>query len=137
MLRHNKKDSVRLNRDKEKFSLNDCLYSRINLNFNIFHFLVNFRLHKICMLIDIEKAFLQISFSKKYRDAIRFLIDAWNRETFDPMEIVTYILKRPLLGLRCSSLLLETTIKKHMAKFKEHNSSDFNILDTCVSLFST
>ena len=60
--------------DARKISINDCLYSGNNLNPQTFHLLINFRLHNIGMLVDVEKVFLQISLSEKDTDAVRFFL---------------------------------------------------------------
>lgn len=52
-------------------SLNDNLESGPNLNADLVGLLLNFRKHKIALVADIEKAFLQIVINKKDRDALR------------------------------------------------------------------
>ena len=69
---------------------------------------------------------------KLSRDAVQFFFveNTRDRNTFDPMKIVTYRFKRLLFGLNCSPFLLAATIKRHIAKFKDHHPAAFNILDT-------
>ncbi|GFX46232.1 uncharacterized protein TNCV_2298791 [Trichonephila clavipes] len=51
-------------------SLNDCIWSGGNLNPNIFHLIISFRLNTIAITADIERAFLQISLRDEDRDAV-------------------------------------------------------------------
>ena len=60
-----------------------------------------------------------------------FIFFSLNGEMLDFMKIVTYIFKR-LFELNCKSFLLADTTKRHIAKFKDHYSAAFNILDNCV-----
>ena len=80
--------------DTGQLSLNDCLWPGISLNPNIFHLLINFRLGKIGILADVEKAFLQISLSERDRDAVRFLFidvtDNLMNEISDYVKILVY-----------------------------------------------
>lgn len=54
-------------------SLNQCLHKGINLISLIPSLLIKFRLNKIGVTSDIEKAFLQISLNESDRDILRFL----------------------------------------------------------------
>ena len=54
-------------------SLSDCLYAGPPLTPLIFQILVRFRAHKVAIIADIEKAFLNISVVPDYRDFLRFL----------------------------------------------------------------
>ncbi len=58
---------------KGEVSLNDCLEPGPNLAPLIFDILLRFRTHKIALIGDIEKAFLNISISPEQRDLLRFL----------------------------------------------------------------
>ncbi|XP_032237066.1 uncharacterized protein LOC116617947 [Nematostella vectensis] len=54
-------------------SLNDCLHVGPSLNALLFNVLLRFRLHRIALTADIEKAFLNIEVDLKDRDCLRFL----------------------------------------------------------------
>ena len=60
-------------------SLNDCLHVGPKLNTKIFDILLRFRIHRIAIIADIEKAFLMISVAKKDRDVLRFL---WYKDVY-------------------------------------------------------
>lgn len=47
--------------------LNDCLYTGPNLLQELSEILIKFRVHKIALIADIEKAFLQIEINPKDR----------------------------------------------------------------------
>ena len=73
--------------------------------------LLRLRKHKVALVADIEKAFLQISVADRDRDALRFLwID-------DPMkadpEIVTLRFARVPFGVTSSPFLLNATLQYH------------------------
>ena len=53
-------------------SLNECLYTGPKFYQHIFD-LLRFRLHKIALTADVEKAFLMISIKEADRDVLRFL----------------------------------------------------------------
>ncbi|GFU70623.1 uncharacterized protein TNCV_2971831 [Trichonephila clavipes] len=65
-------------------SLNDCIWSGENLNPNIFHLIISFRLNTIAITADIERAFLQISLRDEDRDAVRFLFPDIRSNQTDP-----------------------------------------------------
>lgn len=54
-------------------SLNECLQSAPNLNTDIVTLLLRFRRHTIALVVDVEKAFLQISIKEEDRDVLRYL----------------------------------------------------------------
>ncbi|GFY16143.1 DUF1758 domain-containing protein [Trichonephila clavipes] len=58
-------------REKEKPSLNDCLYKDVNLIDLIPDILDRFRIYPVGIVADIEKAFLMLSVAPKDRDYVR------------------------------------------------------------------
>ena len=54
-------------------SLNDCLYAGPPLSPFIYDVLLRFRVHKVALIGDIEKAFLNVSVHPRDRDYLRFL----------------------------------------------------------------
>ena len=54
-------------------SLNDALYSGPNLLPLLFDILIRFRVHKVAITGDIEKAFLNVSIKLEQRNMLRFL----------------------------------------------------------------
>ena len=77
--------------------LNDCTYTGPLLTAGIANILMRFRAHKVGLVADIEKAFLNIEGHKQQRDLMHFLwIDDINKE--DP-NIVIYRFCRVIFGM--------------------------------------
>ena len=78
-------------------SLNDCLHTGPSLNTLIFDILIRFRVCKVAMIADIEKAFLNIAISPEHRDYLRFFwVDDIRSES---PNIVTLRFARLVFGL--------------------------------------
>lgn len=54
-------------------SLNECLHTGPNFGQHILQILLRFRIHRIALVGDIEKAFLMVSVVDHDRDVLRFL----------------------------------------------------------------
>ena len=97
-------------------SLNSCLEPGPCLIPNLLDVLIRFRYHKIGLVSDIEKAFLQISMRESDRDILRFLwIDSITKEN---PEIIMMRFARVLFGVNCSPFLLGGTVEHHLKKFE-------------------
>ncbi len=98
-------------------SLNDCLLIGPNLNPDLLHVLIKFRLHKVAFTADIAKAFLQIGLKERDRDIVRFL---W---TYDPSsqnskrEPCIMRMNRVVFGVASSPFLLAATIRTHLKQY--------------------
>ncbi|XP_054715273.1 uncharacterized protein LOC129224750 [Uloborus diversus] len=117
--------------DVGQLSLNDCLWSGINLNPHIFQLLIYFRINKIAMLSDIERAFLQISLNEFDRDVVRFLFVKHDPNKNDNVEVVVYRFLRLTFGINVSPFLLSATIKEHIKKYEEAYPVTTEVLNTC------
>lgn len=96
-------------------SLNDCLYTGPKSGQSIFDILLRFRLQKIAITGDIEKAFLMLSVHSDDRDSLRFLwVDDPNVDTPD---IRAFRFTRAVFGVSSSPFLLNATIKHHIESF--------------------
>ena len=96
-------------------SLNDCLYTGPKFDQKILDILLRFRVHRVALTGDIEKAFLMISMAEKDRDVLRFL---WvNNIRQDPPEICTFRFARVVFGVSSSPFLLNATIRHHLEQF--------------------
>ena len=96
-------------------SLNDCLHAGPKLNQKILDILLRFRVHRIAVIADIEKAFLMVSMSRKDRDVLRFL---WYRDPFaDQLDIVEMRFTRVVFGVSSSPFLLNATIRHHLEQY--------------------
>ncbi|GFS89015.1 integrase catalytic domain-containing protein [Trichonephila clavipes] len=113
-------------------SLNDCLWSGENLNPNIFHLIISFRLNTIAITADIEHAFLQISLRDEDRDAVRFLFPDIKSNQTDPYKFQVYRFKRVMFGVNVSPFLLSATIKHHIENYREQYPAATEMLDTCL-----
>lgn len=112
-----------------QLSLNDCLWPGINLNANLFDLLINFRLYKIAISADIEKAFLQICLADDQKDAVRFL---WSDNTqlhVKEFEFDVYRFNRVLFGINASPFLLSATIKFHVQKYRKEYPEAVQMLE--------
>ena len=106
-------------------SLNDCLYTGPKFDQSIFDILLRFRVHKVALAGDIEKAFLMVSIMKQDRDSLRFL---WIRDI--RAEIIVLRFTRVVFGVKSSPFLLNATIHQHMQKYREVDPS---FVDTFLS----
>ncbi|GFX47604.1 integrase catalytic domain-containing protein [Trichonephila clavipes] len=113
-------------------SLNDCIWSGENLNPNIFHLIISFRLNTIAITADIERAFLQISLRDEDRDAVRFLFPDIRSNQTDPYKFQVYRFKRVMFGVNVSPFLLSATIKHHIENYREQYPAATEMLDTCL-----
>ena len=88
-------------------SLNDCLLSRPALTPLLFDILLRFRLPKIALIGDLEKAFLNVEVKLKDRNLLKFLwID--DVDSLNP-EIIKLRFTRLVFGLVCSPFILNVT----------------------------
>lgn len=98
-------------------SLNDCLYTGPSFSQSIFDILLRFRLHRVALAGDIEKAFLMVSVRKKDRDSLRFL---WTRDVTEEVpDVVVLRFTRVVFGVNSSPFLLNATIDHHMRRYQE------------------
>ena len=107
-------------------SLNECLYSGPSITEPLFSILLRFRVDRIALIADIEKAFLQISVSPKHRDFIRFLwysdIENISSSNILNAEITEYRLCRLLFGVTSSPFILSATLQKHINSYQNNDS---------------
>ena len=96
--------------------LNDILYKGPYLNSELYNLLLQFRVYRIEITGDIEKAYLQISVDEKDRDLLRFL---WFKNLFNEheVELCKYRFTRVMFGEICSQFLLNATIENHVSKY--------------------
>ena len=96
-------------------SVNDCLHTGPSLNTLIFYILVRFRVYKVAMIADIEKAFLNIAISPEHRDYLRFF---WIEDIHDTSpNIVTLRFARLVFGLTCSPAILNAVLHHHLTQY--------------------
>ena len=97
-------------------SLNDCLHVGPKLHTKIFDILLRFRVHRIAIIADIEKAFLMISVAKKDRDVLRFL---WYKNVHaDQLDLMELRFARVVFGVSSSPFLLNATIRHHLERYE-------------------
>jgi hypothetical protein len=98
-------------------SLNQCLHVGPSFGQSILDILVQFRMHKVALVGDIEKAFLMVGVSERDRDVLRFL---WFEDPFlSPPRIIKYRFTRVVFGVSASPFLLNATIRHHVMKYEE------------------
>ena len=101
-------------------SLNDCLDPGPKFNQKILDILTRFRVHKVAIIADIEKAFLMISIADEDREFLRFLwVDDPAKE--DPT-VVAYRFTRVVFGVTASPFLLNATVRHHLELHAEAHS---------------
>ena len=99
-------------------SLNDCLYRGPVMLQDLCGLLMRFRLNRIAVIADIEKAFLQLGLQSKDRDVTRFFwIKDTNAPIFDADNIQTYRFCRVPFGIVSSPFLLAATLDMHLQKY--------------------
>lgn len=96
---------------KEVKSLNECLHRGPVLLQNLCGMLIRFRLYRIAIVADIEKAFLQVGLQPSERNVTRFL---WLKDCENPTtnkdNIQEYRFCRVPFGVISSPLILGATI---------------------------
>jgi len=97
-------------------SLNECLYTGPKSGQKIMDILLRFRVHRIAIAADIEKAFLMVAVRNEDHDVLRFL---WVKDVnCDVPDITVLRLTRVVFGVSASSFLLNATIKHHMEQHR-------------------
>ena len=100
-------------------SLNDCLYAGPTFGQNIMDILLRFRIHRVAVISDIEKAFLMVSVSEEDRDALRFL---WIHDINAQLpRLVIMRFARVVFGVSASPFLLNATIRRHVEKYRDED----------------
>jgi len=108
--------------------LNDCLLPGPALTPLIFDILSRFRFHKVALIGDLEKAFLNIEINPEERNLLRVLwIDDIN--STNP-EVITLRFTRLVFGLVYSPFILNVTLRNHLSKYE---NTDPSFVDTVVS----
>jgi len=104
-------------RSKQGPSLNDCLHPGPNLTKNIVDILLRFRIYRVALIGDIEKAFLMVAIDECDRDALRFLWfdDVYSKEP----NLIVYRFTRVVFGVTSSPFLLNATLIHHLERYRD------------------
>ncbi|GFX39930.1 integrase catalytic domain-containing protein [Trichonephila clavipes] len=113
-----------------KLSLNDCLWPGPNLNPNLLDVLINFKLNRVAISLDIRQAFLQICLADKHKDFVRFLWTDSNPRIGEKVTLQVYRFNRVIFGVNSSQFLLAATIKYHIEKYNEIHPITVQHLDS-------
>jgi hypothetical protein len=108
--------------NKESPSLNECLRRGPVLLSNIVGLILRFRLRKVALISDLEKAFLQIALLKSQRDVSRFLWIADRSKPITPDNLVVFRFCRVLFGVISSPFLLAAVIQHHLSRIPTETS---------------
>ena len=110
--------------------MNVCTEDQLLLK-GFFGLLLRFRMKRIGIIADIEKAFLQVALQPRERDVTRFL---WLKDIKQPVlpnNLVTYRFTRIPFGIISSPFLLGAAIKHHLTpkdnQADHHLSEDFHV----------
>ena len=95
---------------KKELSINEFLEPGPCFLPLLYHVLLRFRLGSIEIIADLRQAFLQISVDPSHRDYFRFL---WINFDSNDSDFYIYRFTSALFGLKCSSFLLNGTLKHH------------------------
>ena len=96
-------------------SLNDTLYVRPSFGQNIMNIMLRFRVYKVAVTADIEKAFLMINVAEEDRDALRCL---WLEDASSEIpKIIVLCFTRVVFGVASSPFLLNATLKYHIQRY--------------------
>lgn len=97
---------------KDQPSLNDCLETGPKLTNDMLEILLRFRIHKVAVTSDIEKAFLNVKLHEKDRNFTKFfwLSDPSNSES----DFVVYRFASVLFGSVSSPFILNAVLKTHL-----------------------
>ena len=77
--------------------------------------MLRFRVHKVAMVVDIEKAFLMIAVAPDDRDVLHFLwVDDVNKQV---PNVVVFRFTCIVFGVLSSPFLLNATIRHHMERY--------------------
>ena len=101
---------------KKNQSLNERLHRGPVILEDLCGLLLRFRLHKVALVPDVEKAFLQVGLQPDDRDVTRFL---WSKDPSKPtLEKNVQVLRftRVPFGMISSPFLLAAAIKHHLTK---------------------
>ena len=101
---------------KSNLSLNDCLAKGPNLTPLVFDILLRFRLFRVGLIADVEKAFHQISIERPDWDMLCFL---WFNEDACKTSTIHYRFCRLPFGLKPSPAILNSVIQKHLAHYSQ------------------
>ncbi|CAF1060948.1 unnamed protein product [Didymodactylos carnosus] len=100
--------------NKNNLSINDCLYRGSVMLADLCSLLLRFRLNKVAIVADIEKAFLQIGLQKQSRDATRFFWLKSPDKLTTINNLATFRFTRVPFGLISSPFLLAATLAYHL-----------------------
>lgn len=104
--------------NKENKSLNECLHRGPVFLQDLCGILLRFRLNKIGIVADIEKAFLQIGLQRNQRDVTRFLwLKNWENPSLNSENIQEFKFCRVPFGVISSPFLLGATIDHHLETY--------------------
>ena len=99
-------------------SLNEFLFSGPSITEALFSILLHFRVDRIAMVADIEKAFLQIAVTEKHRNFIRFLwyndVQNINYNNILIAKLTPYHICHVLFGVTLSLFILSDTLQKYI-----------------------
>ena len=96
-------------------SLNDCLHVGPKMNQNILDILLRFRVHRVAVIADIEKAFLMVTAAKKDRNVLQFL---WFKDVCaEQQDLIELRFTRVVVEVPSSPFLLNATIRHHLEKY--------------------
>ena len=102
-------------REQDSVFLNDCVLPGPALQPNLASVLIRFRTHRIGMMADVEKMYLQIKLSPKDQDVHRYL---WRDLKTDEAPKV-YKMLRLTFGVNSSPFLAIATVNAHVNKYAE------------------
>ncbi len=114
---------------KSNLSLNECLFRGPVLLPDLCGLLLRLRLHKVGILSDVEKAFLQVELQVHDRDVTRFL---WLKDPLKPAtkdNLIIFRFCRVPFGVITSPSLLAMTIACHLEQYNTESAR--KIAESC------